>query len=63
MSLKGDLDIVLSHARRSNDPILLERTISLRDRIFQLIDNIRELEKEQEALENLLKKYKKKSKE
>lgn len=62
MSLKGDLDAVLCHARKSKDPFLLERTTSLRDHIFQLLDHIRALEKEQEAIQDLIKKYEKKSK-
>ena len=62
MSLKGDLDAVLSHARKSKDPVLLDHTKSLQSQIFQLIERLREMEKAQEALEDLLKKYEKKSK-
>jgi uncharacterized protein (UPF0335 family) len=56
MSLKGNLDAITSHIRKSKDPILLDRVMSLQNQIFQLIDRIRELEKEQETIQDLLKK-------
>jgi inhibitor of KinA sporulation pathway (predicted exonuclease) len=62
MSLKGNLDAITSHIRRSKDPVLLDQAKSLLKQIFQLIDRICELEKENEAIQDLLKKYEKKSK-
>jgi hypothetical protein len=59
MSLKGNLYAITSYIRRSKDPVLLDQTKSLLKKIFQLIDSIIELEKENEITHRLLKKYEK----
>jgi hypothetical protein len=57
VGLKGDLDILISHISKLQDPELLDHVMVLRIQVLQLIHKIRELEKENETIQDLLKNY------